>query len=189
MSTSSKLSKGVSLSSQSRQIVNNVYEFCCIERDHCKRFPRAQQLILKLNSWLLNNQINFDQDMVKAEFLELVKKNLEATMYTVDKMAGERGHQVVRLADCHRTYHCTFNPIEIIWAQLKGFVRSHNRTGRQADIMRLVEMTVETMTPHYWEKCRQHVLKIEEGYWRSDHLMEDVGTVCYRPANFRRKPG
>ena len=33
MSTSSKLSKGVSLSSQSRQIMNNVYELCCEERD------------------------------------------------------------------------------------------------------------------------------------------------------------
>ena len=51
MSTSSKLSKGVSLSSQSRQIVNNVYEFCCEERDLQKvsqsstADPQAQFLI------------------------------------------------------------------------------------------------------------------------------------------------
>ena len=51
MSTSSKLSKGVSLSSQSRQIMNNVYEFCCEERDLQKvsqsstTDPQAQFLI------------------------------------------------------------------------------------------------------------------------------------------------
>ena len=51
MSTSSKLSKGVSLSSQWRQIMNNVYEFCCEERDLQKvsqsstADPQAQFLI------------------------------------------------------------------------------------------------------------------------------------------------
>ena len=133
--------------------------------------PSSSSKKADIIAWLLNNQINFEQDMLKVELLELVKKNREATTYAVDKMAEERGHQVVRLPP----YHCTFNPIEMIWAQLKGFVRSHNRTGRQADIMRLVEMAVETVTPHSWEKCCQHVLKVEEDYWRSDHLMEDVG--------------
>ena len=173
MSTSSKLLKGVYLVNRDRLWIMST-SFAA-KKGTYKRFPRGQQLIIKLNSWQLNNQISFDQDMLKVELLELVKKNRETTMYTVDKMAGERGHQVVRLADCHRTYHCTFNPIKMIWAQLKGFVRSHNRTGRQADIMRLVEIAVETVTPHYWQKCCQYVLKIEKDYWRSDHLMEDVG--------------
>jgi transposase len=35
--------------------------------------------------------------------------------YELDQVANERGHQVIRLPP----YHCHFNPIELVWAQVK----------------------------------------------------------------------
>ena len=50
-----------------------------------------------IKAWLHSNNISFDDDMLKVELLELVKKNKEETGYVVDQMAEQKGHQVVRL--------------------------------------------------------------------------------------------
>jgi transposase len=38
--------------------------------------------------------------------------------YKLDAVALKMGHEVVRLPP----YHCQYNPIELIWAQVKGEV-------------------------------------------------------------------
>jgi len=38
--------------------------------------------------------------------------------YKLDSVALQMGHEVVRLPP----YHCQYNPIELIWAQVKGEV-------------------------------------------------------------------
>ena len=62
----------------------------------------------------------------------------------------------------------------MIWAQVKGFVRSHNKAGHKNEVMRLVEMAVETVTPFSWRKCCEHAIKTEQEYWQRDHMMEDI---------------
>ena len=43
-------------------------------------------------------------------------------MYVIDEIAKAAGLEVVRLP----TYHCELNPIEMVWAQVKGYIIVHN---------------------------------------------------------------
>jgi transposase len=50
---------------------------------------------------------------------ELLKRVLpfrhDTKMYELDQLASERGHQMIQLP----LYHCHYNPIELVWAQVK----------------------------------------------------------------------
>jgi transposase len=51
----------------------------------------------------------------------------------IDKIANLHGHEVLRTP----VRHCELNPIELIWAQVKGFVAKHNTTFRLKDVKEL----------------------------------------------------
>ena len=54
--------------------------------------------------------------MVKPKLYDIIKLyKPRFRSYEIDKMADEFGHSVVRLPP----YHCEFNPIELIWAQVR----------------------------------------------------------------------
>ena len=58
-----------------------------------------------MKKWLLERKIAFTEDMLKPELYELVKANKPPPEYVCDKLALNRGFQVVRLPP----YHCIFN--------------------------------------------------------------------------------
>ena len=91
----------------------------------------------------------------------------------LDGLAAEKGHQVLRLP----AYHCDLNPIELIWSQLKRFVRGQTRTGRLDDIEDLLQLGVQLITPEDWSKCCEHVTRLEERYWVEDGIIEEVEPV------------
>ena len=123
-----------------------------------------------IKTWLKENHIAFDEDMLKVELLQLVKQHQRAPVYVVDEMAKQRGHEVLRLAP----YNCDLNPIELIWAQVKGYVRQHNKTGQMSSIQDLVAAAVDQVTPSMWASCCDHVSKTEEMYWKSDCIMDEI---------------
>lgn len=95
-------------------------------------------------NWLVSKDIAFDSAMVKAELLFLVKQHKHKfDRYVVDELAAEDGKTVLRLPP----YHCEFNPIELIWAQIKNEVASKNRTFKLRDLKPLFHEAVEHVTP------------------------------------------
>ena len=120
--------------------------------------------------WLKRNDIAFEDEMLKVELLELVKKQQRVPVYVVDEMAKQKGHEVLRLAP----YNCDLNPIELIWAQVKSHVRQHNKTGHMNVVQELVTAAVEQVTQSQWASCCDHVIKAEEMYWKSDSIMEEI---------------
>ena len=46
------------------------------------------------------------------------------TVYKTDVVAEAVGHCVLRLSIAH----CELNPIELIWAQVKGYAAKNNKT-------------------------------------------------------------
>ena len=48
-------------------------------------------------------------------------------------MALAAGHEVVRLP----VAHCTLNPIELAWAQVKGHIKANNRAFTLTEVERL----------------------------------------------------
>ncbi|GBP00310.1 hypothetical protein EVAR_102320_1 [Eumeta japonica] len=70
--------------------------------------------------------------MLKTELIALVRRHKPPTpTYALDEMAKEKGHQVLRLPP----YHCQYNAIELIWAQIKG-KKGRQRTSPSAVITR-----------------------------------------------------
>lgn len=60
----------------------------------------------------------------------------------MDEIALQIGHEVIRFPP----YHCQYNPIELIWVQLKSKVGEKNKTFKMADIKVLVNSALDAET-------------------------------------------
>ena len=84
-------------------------------------------------------------------------------------MARTAGHEVVRLP----VAHCTLNPIEMAWAQVKGHIKTNNRQFNLSEVERLAWEGFEVVTPERWASLIKHVRdKVEDHYWEVDGLAE-----------------
>ena len=127
----------------------------------------------EIQAWLEDNSISYREDMLKVELLELVRNHAPQKSYYIDELAKERGHEVLRLAP----YSCDLNPIEMIWAQVKTYVRRRNKTGGLEAIRSLIEEAVASVSPLAWAKCCEHVVRLEQEYWEREHVAEEVERV------------
>jgi transposase len=73
--------------------------------------PSCSWTKLKISEWLQNRNIDSDPDSLKCELLEISNKCPLTKEYVVDNLALQYGHVVLRLP----SYHCQFNPIEMVW--------------------------------------------------------------------------
>lgn len=79
--------------------------------------PTSQNNKATIVEWLQNNNVAADMTMVKEKLLILLKEHKPPTpTYYLDEMAKAHGHRILRLPP----YHCQYNAIELIWAQVKG---------------------------------------------------------------------
>ena len=76
----------------------------------------------------------------------------------MDQLANEMGHTVVRLPP----YRCQYNPIELIWAQVKRYVANKNTTFRLADIEQLAHEALDTITQEDLVEVRKTCGGIQE---------------------------
>ena len=60
-----------------------------------------------------------EKAFLKCELYSLIVSSNPVTVYVIDEIAKAAGHKVVRLPP----YHCELNPIEMAWAQVKGYIR------------------------------------------------------------------
>ena len=60
-------------------------------------------------------------------------------MYELDVLANEMGHEVIRLPP----YHCQYNPIELLWAQIKKGVANRNKTFKLKDVEKLMNEEID----------------------------------------------
>nr|CAD7430389.1 unnamed protein product [Timema monikensis] len=78
--------------------------------------------------------------------------------YKIDEMVRECEPQVLRLPP----YHCQYNPIELVWANCKGYYKKH--TGRNkfdvAAVKALWQEALARVTPESWSKNVDHTEKI-----------------------------
>ncbi|XP_074035702.1 uncharacterized protein [Leptinotarsa decemlineata] len=128
---------------------------------------RKQEII----NWLSNKGIQFETNSVKKELLAIVKQHKSRFMkYAVEDVAEKYKVTVLRLPP----YHCELNPIELIWAQVKGYVARHNTTFKMKDVKVLFDQAIMEITSENWQKAIQHVLKEEDKMWELDNLVDQV---------------
>lgn len=129
---------------------------------------RKQQIV----DWLLTKNIAFEDGMLKAELLELVKRNKhDYEKYAVDELAKAQNKTVLRLPP----YHCELNPIELIWAQVKDFVKKENKTFKMSDVKDLCHQSISRIGAQQWKNCIHHVTnEVETKMWDLDNDIDNI---------------
>ena len=110
-----------------------------------------------LQQWLIKKGIQPRENSLKAELHELTKKVDIDTSYVIDTIAAKAGHRVVRLPP----YHCQYNPIELIWAQVKTYIGKAN-TFKMANLKILVREAMNQITPQNWMQAVRHAEQLQE---------------------------
>lgn len=135
------------------------------------RAPTTASRKEEISEWLRQHGIPFEVDMKKPELLELVSLNKPPfPTYDVDEMAKKEGHKIVRLPP----YHCHFNSIELIWAQIKNYVATNNKLFNMTDLIRILKEAIDKVTPSDWKKVVDHTKKVILEAWEDEGLLEDA---------------
>ena len=120
----------------------------------------------EIRRWLVNENIFADNSYLKPELLQLVRQRNKTKVYLIDKIIQEQGHVSLRLPP----YHSHLNPIELVWARVKGQVAAQNTTFKMCDVKDMTREALSGIDTEYWAKCEEHVLQEEEDYWQRDGL-------------------
>ncbi|CAH2105088.1 unnamed protein product [Euphydryas editha] len=125
----------------------------------------------RIQEWLTSKNISFEATMVKATLIDIVRQHKQehCDKYVVDEMAAQHGIMVLRLPP----YHCELNPIELVWAQAKGYVARNNKTFKMAEVKKLFE-GLQHITPEKWSSCVSHIIKEEDKMYGLDHMIDNV---------------
>ncbi|KAE9531654.1 hypothetical protein AGLY_010860 [Aphis glycines] len=72
----------------------------------------------------------------------------------MNEIAIQMGHEVIRLPP----YHCKYNPIELIWAEVKAEVAKSNNTFKMTDVEKLAHAAIiDAVTQKDWEKTCTYI--------------------------------
>ena len=83
----------------------------------------------------------------------------------LDQLANERGHQIIRLP----CYHCQYNPIELVWAQVKREVAKKDSTFTLTDVDRLMSEELYNVTQAQWASGVRHA-----GKHQGDDFLKEI---------------
>ena len=121
-------------------------------------------------NWLHGKGEAADLSLLKAELLTRARNLQVQTTYVVDEIIENSERHVLRTPP----YHCTLNPIEMVWAIVKGYVSANNKTFKLADAKQLLLEGISRVTPVMWRNCVKHVVDIVEAeMWQLDDLIEN----------------
>ncbi|XP_045510272.1 uncharacterized protein LOC123705516 [Colias croceus] len=159
-------------------IRNHIYGYYS-RREYPTRASKKQEIV----SWLARNGVEAGPNLLKVELLELVKLTKSSKIrYVIDELALEHGHEVIRLPP----YHCQYNAIELIWAQIKGHAARNNTESpfSTAKMMTLLETACAEITKEDWkkvvEKTKKIILHDFERDVRIDNVIENELIISLR---------
>lgn len=100
--------------------------------------------------------------------MEVLRVKSFEKQYVVDNIAQKYGHTVLRLPP----YYCIFNPIELIWGQLKKRIRRKNCYPKfDQKVVELINQEASQITPEDWRKKVAKVIKCEDEYRRLGQVL------------------
>ena len=130
----------------------------------------------EMQNWLTAHSIAYPERTIKRELLALIHSSNPQAKYAIDEMAKAAGHEVVRIPP----YHCEFNPIELCWSQVKGYIKEHNKKFTLTAVKELTYEGFKKVTPIEWKKNVKHIRKkVENYFWEADNLQDQwINEFC-----------
>ncbi|XP_046677233.1 uncharacterized protein LOC124365307 [Homalodisca vitripennis] len=144
---------------------NAPYHFAQIDK-----VPSSNWMKKDIQDWLNRKNIDFLDKETKAELLVKVIPFKQHKKYELDELALSWGHEVVRLPP----YHCQYNPIELIWAQVKREVATRNSTFELADVEKLTSEAIDNVTAVDWENCVRHSENLQSDDWAKEIVRDEI---------------
>lgn len=136
-----------------------------------EKLPTTAWKKIEILNWLKSKNIEVEENLLKRELLEKANQHKpQFVNYIIDEFCAARGIQVLRLPP----YHCELNPIELVWAQVKGEVARKNKTYKLSDVKNLLICALNNVSAEKWKKCEDHVIKEEQRMWELDGLVEET---------------
>nr|XP_022911958.1 uncharacterized protein LOC111422931 [Onthophagus taurus] len=114
----------------------------------------------------ISQHVSYEENTLKSDLVRLVKENATSTSYVVDELVKNSSCFVLLLPP----YHCELNPIELIWAQIKGYAARANNTFKISDVLKLFHEALTHVSTEDWKKSIEHVKKKEEEMWMMDSM-------------------
>ncbi|XP_048258134.1 uncharacterized protein LOC125383596 [Haliotis rufescens] len=158
----------LALPDKSLVVMDNAPYHSC--RDPINRCLTSNSNKGEICQWLDNKSIARPTKAKTTDYYQLVPQNKPPPSYLIDNMLREHGHEVLRLPP----YHYDLNPIELIWGDFKNMVARQNKTFKLADVKQIVLIGMGEITDVRWANCVQHVIKVEEEYWKQDFIRPDT---------------
>lgn len=134
-----------------------------------ENLPTTSWKKAEIVNWLQRKELSFDNTMVKKELLDIVRLHKsQYKKYVIDEMARDRGIIVLRLPP----YHCELNPIELIWAQVKGHVARNNKTFKMQEVRQLLLNSLANVSSENWQNAIKHAIVEEQKMWELDDVID-----------------
>lgn len=129
--------------------------------------PTSKTKKQEMKDWLRQHNIAFSDDMFVPELYKLIGLHKDKfKRYLLDETVQAQGHDILRLPP----YHPDLNPIELIWAEVKGYVGSKNISFNFSQAESLTAEKIATIGPEEWLNKCHHVRKVE-----AEYLSKEVG--------------
>jgi len=136
-----------------------------------ERIPTSSSNKEVILLWLRSKGVVIDRPMFKPQLLAKVKEiKGKYVSYVVDNMAKDADHTVLRLPP----YHCELNPIELVRAMVKTYVKQNNMTFKIYDVRVLLNTTIERVTSENWQNFIEHVKTEEDKLIEVDKNMDEI---------------
>lgn len=121
--------------------------------------------------WLERHGVQAGPELKKGELLDMVLAHKPRfPIYKIDELAKSHGHEIIRLPP----YHCHFNCIEMIWAQLKGHVARNNKKFTLTEVERLINEGFGLIGEKEWADVVRHVEKLTKEAWEAEGILDEV---------------
>ncbi|XP_068630962.1 uncharacterized protein [Battus philenor] len=132
--------------------------------------PNIASLKTEIQNWLRRQNVEFSENMTKAELLLLINDTQKEPVYRIDELLKAHGHTVMRLP----VYHPDLNPIELLWADIKNNIAQNNINYSLDEKIDLLNKLFSEFTVEKWQGFYDHVQKIENNYWDCDSRFDNI---------------
>ena len=134
------------------------------------KIPTKSSRKLEMQTWLKNHGIPYSDTDLKMDLMAKITAAQPSAVYLTDVEAEAHGHECVRLP----VAHCELNPIELAWANVKEYVRKHNKQFTMAEVERLTPTGISVTTQcHYTRPLEEVYTQNIAEEWKTSTGKED----------------
>ena len=128
---------------------------------YLQKIPTKSSTKQVMKDWLTSHGVQYPEKALKRELYSLILASNPTAVYAVEEIAKSAGHEVVRLPP----YHCKLNPIEMAWAQVKGYVKERNTLFTLTHVKELTHAGFSDVSTDDWNKLVKHTDKVQDKFW------------------------